>query len=273
MAQWSFASHWPTDAGPLVHHAQSCQRPAAFLSPSSLDRLGFCGGADGLFALCSSPPPAVPYDRPPHRLHRTPPRWRGSLLAFFYNATTQRSRHLIGITLIDGQLVGNLLIRQIQPHKIQTQYPHFQRLMMSSKDGVGQVIKACVTVVALRALTGRFRVIKATLNNLLRLTRGTHNAVGPAQLTNRLITLHLVDEILDVDLHGWTPVRDRGMGCRQYTPSSHATTLESKKSAGCLSMNGWANASLEQWCRRERPRRWSAEYCATAPGSPDHRGG
>src|SRR6266853_655312 len=117
MAPWSFAAHWPTDAGPLVHHAQSCQSPAAFLSPSSLDRLCFCGGADGLCALCSSPPPAVPYDRPPQRLHRTPPRWRGSLLAFFYNATTQLSHHLIGITLIDGQLVGNLLIRQIQPHK------------------------------------------------------------------------------------------------------------------------------------------------------------
>ena len=31
----------------------------------------------------------------------------------FYHATTQRSRHLISITLIDGQLVGNLLIRYI----------------------------------------------------------------------------------------------------------------------------------------------------------------
>src|SRR4029450_85914 len=60
--------------------------------------------------------------------------------------------------------------------------------------------------------------------------RGTHDAVGPAQLTNRLITLDIIDEILDVDLHGWTPVRARGMGCRQYTPSSNATTLEPKKS-------------------------------------------
>src|SRR5262249_29377027 len=77
---------------------------------------------------------------------------------------------------------------------------------------------------------GRFRVITATLDGVFGLTRGTHDAVGPAQFTNRLITLHIVDEILDVDLHGWTPVRDRGMGCRQYTPSSHATTLESKKS-------------------------------------------
>jgi hypothetical protein len=54
-------------------------------------------------------------------------------------------------------------------------------------------------------------------------------ALGKARL-DLLITLHLVDEILDVDLHGRTPVRDRGMGCRQYTLSSHAKTLESNKS-------------------------------------------
>src|SRR6266853_6466373 len=87
-------------------------------------------------------------------------------------------------------------------HKIQTQYPHFQRLMMSSKDGVGQVIKAFVTVVILIALTGRFRVIKAALDHMFRLTRGTLDAIRPAQLTNRLITLHIVDEMLDVNLHG-----------------------------------------------------------------------
>jgi hypothetical protein len=102
--------------------------------------------------------------------------------------------------------------------------------MMASKDGVSQVIKTFGAVVALIALTGRFRVITATPDDVCGLTRGTHDAVEPAQLTNRLITLDIVDEMRDVDLHGWTPVRDRGMGWRQYTPSSNATTLESKKS-------------------------------------------
>ena len=103
---------------------------------------------------------------------------------------------------------------------------------MSSKDGVGQVIKAFGAVVALIALTGRFRVIKATLDDVFGLTRGTRDAIGPAQLTNRLITLHIIDETLDVDLHGWTPVRDRGLRGRQYTPPSNATTPESNKSVG-----------------------------------------
>src|SRR5215471_17041979 len=50
-------------------------------------------------------------------LHHIPLRWRGSPLAFFSYATTQRSRHLRGITLIDGQLVGNLLVRQVESHE------------------------------------------------------------------------------------------------------------------------------------------------------------
>src|SRR5215471_4451221 len=113
MAQWSSASHCSTDEPPRVHHAHACQRPAVFLSPSCLDPIGFCVGVDGLFAPGSSRPLAVPYGPPPHRLHHTPLRGRGSPLAFFYYATTQRSRHLIGIILMDGQLVGNLLVRQV----------------------------------------------------------------------------------------------------------------------------------------------------------------
>jgi hypothetical protein len=102
--------------------------------------------------------------------------------------------------------------------------------MVSSKDRVGQVIKAFVTVVTLIALTGGFGVIKAAFDDVYGLTKGTLDTIGLAQLTNRLITLHIINEILDIDLHAWTPIRDRGMGWPQYTPSSNATTLESKKS-------------------------------------------
>ena len=64
--------------------------------------------------------------------------------------------------------MSNLLIRYIQSHEIQTQRPDFQRLMMARKNGVGQIIKACVTVVTLVALTGGFRVIKAALDDVFR---------------------------------------------------------------------------------------------------------
>ncbi len=44
---------------------------------------------------------------------------------------------------------------------------------MSRKNGVGQIIKACVTGGTLIALTGQFRIIKAALDDLCGPTRGT----------------------------------------------------------------------------------------------------
>jgi len=101
---------------------------------------------------------------------------------------------------------------------------------MSRKDGVGQIIKALVTVVTLVTLTGGFRVIKAALDDVFGLTRGVGDAVWPASCADRLIALSLIDQIHDIDLHHWTPGRGWGMGWHQYTTSSHSTTLESNKS-------------------------------------------
>jgi hypothetical protein len=61
--------------------------------------------------------------------------------------------------------------------------------------------------VTLIALTGGFRVIKIALDYLLGFTSGACDSLWPAQLAEGLITLHVIDEILDVDLHRWTPVR------------------------------------------------------------------
>src|SRR5207249_11583821 len=129
-----------------------------------------------------SPPQAVLYGRPPHRLRRTPPRVTASRWAFFYDPFTQLGRHLLHITVIHSQFLCNLLIREIQSHEIQTQHPDFQRLMMSRKNRVGQVIKTCVTLATLVALTGRLRVIKAALDDLFGLTRWAGDAIWPAQL-------------------------------------------------------------------------------------------
>ena len=114
-------------------------------------------------------------------------------MGFFYDPFTQLSRHLLHITAIERQFVCNLVVRQIESHEIEAQDPDFQRLMMARKNGVGQIIKAFVAVVTLVALTCRFRIIKAALDDLFGLTRGAHNAVWLAHLADGLITLHLID--------------------------------------------------------------------------------
>jgi hypothetical protein len=45
------------------------------------------------------------------------------------------------------------------------------------------------------------------------------------------ITLHLIDEMLDVDLHRGTPVRVVAYKMASVTPSSNSTLLKSNKSA------------------------------------------
>jgi hypothetical protein len=57
------------------------------------------------------------------------------------------------------------------------------------------------------ALTGGFRVIKAALDGMFGLTRGADDTVGPASCADRLIALSLINQIRDVDLQRWTPVR------------------------------------------------------------------
>src|SRR5713101_8396173 len=186
-----------------------------------LGPLCLCVGVDVLCVLWSSPPQAVLYGRPPDRLRRTPPRLTASRWAFFYDPFTQLGRHLLHITVIHSQFLCNLLIREIQSHEIQTQHPYFQRLMMSHKNSVRQVIKACVTGGTLIALTGQFRIIKAALDDLFGPTRGTLDAVWPTQLADSLITLTIINQIFDVHLHRWTPVRVWDMGWHQCTRSSH----------------------------------------------------
>ncbi len=78
---------------------------------------------------------------------------------------------------------------------------------MAGKDGVSQIIEAFESVVTFIALTGRFCVVKAALDDSFGLTGRAVNTFWPGQLAYGLITLNIIDQILDIDLHRRTPVR------------------------------------------------------------------
>ena len=99
---------------------------------------------------------------------------------------------------------------------------------MSGTNSIRQVSTACVRVGTLIALPGGFRVIKAALHDVFGLTSWTLDAIRPAQLADGLLTWNIIDHILDIDLHGWTPVRDGGMAS-VYTVLN-STPLESNMS-------------------------------------------
>src|SRR5262245_14226609 len=94
--------------------------------------------------------------------------------------------------------------------------------MTSGKNGVYQIIKTCVTVATLIALTCGFRVIKAAGDDVCGLTRWALDAVWPSQLAYGLITLNIIDQIFDIDLQSRTPVIGWEMGCDEFTTSSNS---------------------------------------------------
>jgi hypothetical protein len=59
------------------------------------------------------------------------------------------------------------------------------------------------------------------LPSTLRKTRNQFDAIWPALLADGLITLHIIDQILDIDLQRWTPVMGGEMGCGEFIPSSN----------------------------------------------------
>ena len=66
------------------------------------------------------------------------------------DAFTQLLGHLLNVVFVQVQFLSNLLIRQIQPHEIQTQNPRPQRPMMTSENCPGQIVKPFATGLTLR---------------------------------------------------------------------------------------------------------------------------
>ena len=72
------------------------------------------------------------------------------------------------------------MVREVEPHEIQAQYPHPQGLMMTGKDRVRQIVKASLAGLAQVALTLGLGVIASLLRNLKTITTWTTDTVWPA---------------------------------------------------------------------------------------------
>ena len=117
------------------------------------------------------------------------------------NTLAQPTRHLMHVILIEIEFLGNLVVREVESHEIQTQNPHPQGLMMTGKDRVGQIVKAWLTGLAQITLTCGLGIVAPLFCHLRAITRGTMDTVRPAQVTNGLKTFGVVDERLNV-YHG-----------------------------------------------------------------------
>jgi hypothetical protein len=84
------------------------------------------------------------------------------------------------IIFVQIELLGDLRIREMKSHEIQTQDPKSKWLMMASKDGVSQIVETSLTGLAKVALTRGLRIVAPLFGDLRALAIGTLYPVWPA---------------------------------------------------------------------------------------------
>ena len=120
----------------------------------------------------------------------------------------------MSIIFVEVKLLGDLRIGEVEPHEIQTQNPDAKRLMMTSKNGVGQIVKTSFTGFALVALSRGLSVIMPLFGDLRTVAMGAPNAVRPAHVADGGETFGVVHQRLQVD-HGtsiaprFSPINER----------------------------------------------------------------
>jgi hypothetical protein len=62
-----------------------------------------------------------------------------------HHPLAQLAGHLLNITRIQIQLLGDLTVGEVESHEIQAEYPNTQWLMMPFEDGTRQVIEIPLT--------------------------------------------------------------------------------------------------------------------------------
>ena len=73
--------------------------------------------------------------------------------------------------------------------------------MMSSKDGVTQIIEVGMTVLTLVALPMRLSFILTTFVDLPGTTLGTTDSLCPKELTHCFIAFCVIDQVLNIQVH------------------------------------------------------------------------
>lgn len=115
------------------------------------------------------------------------------------DALTMLSGHLFGIVTIQIQLVSNLFIREIQPHKIEAEHPDAQRLVVTGKDRPGEVVEPLPTDGALILLSFRLGFVVPLFRDLGRVAVRAGHPLGPTHRSDGLKALGIVNEVQNIE--------------------------------------------------------------------------
>ncbi len=84
------------------------------------------------------------------------------------------------VVLIEIEFSCHLVVREVEPHKIQAEYPHAKGLMMAGKNRVRHIVKASLAGLAQVALPLGLGVVEPLFSNRKTLTPWTIDTVWPA---------------------------------------------------------------------------------------------
>src|SRR4051794_23873262 len=138
-------------------------------------------------------------------------------------AFAKMRRHVVDVIVVQAQLLGDLLVRQVQTHEIQTQDPDPKRLMMSGQDSTRQVIEPRSAVLASVALPMPLGVIMAMADHGGAGTGRAAHSFRPAMVPDQLIAFGIIDQGGQIDhlqrSHGWYQLMDDACHHSNQNPS------------------------------------------------------
>jgi hypothetical protein len=117
---------------------------------------------------------------------------------FSHDPFAQLAGHALHFIDQQIQLSGDLAVGQVQPHQVQADHPHLQWTMMPFQNRATQIVELLLTALAHIALAVGIAIMMAPFLDLMRPTFRTGHAIGPAQLAYNLITLRIVNQLLDL---------------------------------------------------------------------------
>src|SRR5580658_4701792 len=115
------------------------------------------------------------------------------------DAFTKLACHPVRIVLGKVQLLGDLLVGQVQPHEVQAQDPDTERLVTALQDRVRQVVEVSPTALALVSLTIGLGFISPSLDDLRGPAVGARYPMRPADLPHDLEALGIIDQRLNAE--------------------------------------------------------------------------
>jgi len=111
----------------------------------------------------------------------------------------QVTGHHLSVVLIQSRLPGSLPVRQVQPHEIQIQYSHPQRLVMSGQNCPGQIVEPLPAPMAQVALPVPLAIVMTIEHYIMARASGAANTSWPAMMAHKFKALLVADQKRQVD--------------------------------------------------------------------------